>query len=186
MRVPPSVTAFMPAGERTVAAESAGAADLLAGLEAEMAAVGGRLHHAASLSEARDLAGELIDAGTVAAWPDEPLQGIFASAAAAPAEAADVSLIVADVGIAGTGQIGFVHRSGRSRAIGLLPERQIALLAAGDVVAEVAEAFAHLFGRGECPGNVVFVAGPSRTADIEQRSIRGVHAPRELDVVVYL
>ncbi|MDQ6751060.1 MAG: LUD domain-containing protein [Actinomycetota bacterium] len=161
------------------------AAELLAELETEMAAVGGRLHRAASLTDARDLARELVDGGTVAAWPDEALHGIFAPEAAAPADAADVSLIVADVGIAGTGQIGFVHRSGRSRSVGLLPERQIALLAAEDVVAEVAQAFARLFGRGACPGNVVFVAGPSRTADIEQRSIRGVHAPRELDVVVY-
>ena len=43
---------------------------------------------------------------------------------------------------------------------------------------------ARLFADG-VPGNVVLVAGPSRTADIEQRSIRGVHSPRELDVIVY-
>lgn len=168
-----------------MAAEPA-AADLVAELEAEMAAVGGRLHRAASLAEARDLAAELIDGATVSAWADEPLQGVFAPDAAAAAQAAEVSLIVADVGVARTGQIGFVHRPGRPRATGLLPERQVALLAAADVVAEVAEALHRLFGGGSTPPNVVFVAGPSRTADIEQRSIRGVHAPRELDVVVYV
>jgi len=173
----------MPAGSGAVAAEPG--VDLVAELETEMAAVGGRLHRAASLAEARELATGLIDGATVSAWADEALQGIFASPSAAPAQAAEVSLIVADVGVARTGQIGFVHRAGRSRAIGLLPERQVALLAAEDVVAEVAEAFGLLFGRGPTPGNVVFVAGPSRTADIEQRSIRGVHAPRELDVIVY-
>jgi L-lactate utilization protein LutC len=51
-------------------------------------------------------------------------------------------------------------------------------------VQSLAEALEHLFADG-VPGNVVLVAGPSRTADIEQRSIRGVHAPRELDVIVY-
>lgn len=159
--------------------------DLVAELETEMAAVGGRLHRAASLGEAQSLAGELIDEATVSAWRDERLHGVFATNAAAPAESAEVSLIVADVGIASTGQIGFVHRSGRSRAAGLLPERQVALLAVDDVVAEVAEALHRLLGGEAVPGNLVLVAGPSRTADIEQRSIRGVHAPRELDVVVY-
>jgi L-lactate utilization protein LutC len=173
----------MPAGDGAVAAETA--ADLVADLEEEMATVGGRLHRAGSLAEARRLAGALIADGTVAAWADEPLAGVVGPDAATPAEDADVSLIVADVGIARTGQIGFVHRTGRSRATGLLPERQVALLAVDDVVADLAEAFARLFGPGAAPGNVVLVAGPSRTADIEQRSIRGVHAPRELDVVVY-
>jgi L-lactate utilization protein LutB len=174
----------MPAGEGAVAAEPA-APDLVAELEAEMVAVGGRLHRAASLTEARALASELIGHASVAAWADESLHGALAPNAVAPAKAAEVSLIVADVGIAATGQIGFVHRSGRPRAVGLLPERQIALLALDDVVDEVAAALQRLFGHGASPGNVVLVAGPSRTADIEQRSIRGVHAPRELDVIVY-
>ena len=34
-------------------------------------------------------------------------------------------------------------------------------------------------------GSVVLVAGPSRTADIEQRVIRGMHAPREIDVILF-
>ena len=157
----------------------------VAELEAEMATVGARLHRAASPSEAREVAGGLIAGGSVAAWADDVLEGAFFPEAAAPAEVAEVSLIAADLGIAQTGQIAFAHRSGRPRAIGLLPERQIALLAADDVVVDVAEAFARLFAGGAAPGNVVLVAGPSRTADIEQRSIRGVHAPRELDVVVY-
>ena len=158
---------------------------LLVELEAQMKTVGARLHRAASLAEAQELARNLIAQATVAAWADEPLQGAFDGNAAAPAEVAEVSLIAADVGISETGQIGFAHGAGRPRAVGLLPERQVALLAAHEVVADVGQAFARLFASGDPPGNVVLVAGPSRTADIEQRSIRGVHAPRELDVIVY-
>ena len=66
----------------------------------------------------------------------------------------------------------------------MLPERQVALLDAAAVVPSLAEALQRLFAGG-APGNVVLVAGPSRTADIEQRPILGVHAPRELDVIVY-
>ena len=54
---------------------------------------------------------------------------------------------------------------------------------ASDLVASVAEALARW--RDDPPTNVVFAAGPSRTADIEQTMMLGVHAPRSLDVVLY-
>ena len=120
----------------------------------------------------------------MATWDDEPLLGIAASAAVVAPDVAEVSLIAADAGVVDTGQIAFVHRAGRPRAAGLLPERQVALLDAAAVVTSLAQALERLFHDG-VPGNVVLVAGPSRTADIEQRSIRGVHAPRELDVIAY-
>jgi len=157
-------------------------ADVLAAFGDRLALHDGRLHVAASLGDARGSARELIGDATVAAWSDDALAGI--AIAEAPPDAAEVSLIAADAGVADTGQIAFVHRAGRPRAAGLLPERQVALLQADRVVASVAEALTRLFADG-VPGNVVFVAGPSRTADIEQRSIRGVHAPRALDVIVY-
>jgi L-lactate dehydrogenase complex protein LldG len=88
--------------------------------------------------------------------------------------------------VADPGAIGFAHGPGRSRAAGLLPDRQIALLARADLVRSTAEALRRWFsGEGARVGNVVFAAGPSRTADIEQRMMLGVHAPRSLDVVLY-
>ena len=143
----------------------------------------GRLHVAASLAEAQRRACELIGDATVAAWEDDVLAGVAAQPAAA-AQDAEVSLVAADAGVVQTGQIALVHHSGRARATDLLPERQIALLEASAVCPSLSEALARLFADG-VPGNVVLVAGPSRTADIEQRSIRGVHSPRELDVIVY-
>jgi L-lactate dehydrogenase complex protein LldG len=157
-------------------------ADALEAFGEQLAVYDGRLHVADSLDAARERARELIGEATVAGWEDDTLTGI--AAATAPAEDAEVSLIAADAGVVETGQIAFVHRAGRTRGAGVLPERQVALLDASDVVQSLAEALERLFAGG-VPGNVVLVAGPSRTADIEQRSIRGVHAPRELDVIVY-
>ncbi len=157
-------------------------ADAVEAFGAQLAVYDGRLHVADSLEGARERARELIGGATVAAWTDEALSGIAADPA--PPEDAEVSLIAADAGVVETGQIAFVHRAGRPRAAGLLPERQVALLAATGVVQSLADALERLFAGG-VPGNVVLVAGPSRTADIEQRSIKGVHAPRELDVIVY-
>lgn len=145
---------------------------------------GGRLHEAASLAAARELAGELVGGATVARWHDSALEEI--AGAEAPPERAEVSLIAADVAVAQTGAIGFSHRQGRPRAAGLLPERQIALVRADDLVDTMAQALARFYGSaGRPPSSVVFVAGPSRTSDIEQRSIRGVHAPKTLDVIFY-
>jgi L-lactate utilization protein LutC len=159
-----------------------GVADALEAFGAQLAVYDGRLHVADSLEAARGIARELIGDATVASWEDAALAGI--AAADAPPETAEVSLIAADAGVGDTGQIAFVHRTGRARATGLLPERQVALLDGALVVASLAEALERLFSDG-VPGNLVLVAGPSRTADIEQRSIRGVHAPRELDVIVH-
>jgi L-lactate utilization protein LutC len=144
----------------------------------------GRLHEAGSLEDARAKARELIGGATVARWADEPLDGIAEKEA--PAAEAEVSLIHADVAVAGTGAIGCFHGAGRGRAVGLLPPRQIALVRASDLVPEMSDAVARFFTSGSTPPpNVVFISGPSRTSDIEQRSIRGMHAPGELDVILY-
>ncbi len=154
--------------------------------------VDGRVHEVPSLAAARATARELIDGASVARWADAALSEIVADGTEGAVEEAEVSLIVADVGVAETGAIGFVHRAGRPRATGVLPTRQIALLREQDLVATVPEALARVGLRPRAdgdshrpPANVVFAAGPSRTSDIEQKSIRGVHAPRELEVIVY-
>ena len=144
----------------------------------------GRLHEAASLEDARAQARQLIGGASVARWADEPLDGIAEQEASA-AEA-EVSLIHADVAVAGTGAIACAHLPGRPRAVGLLPPRQIALVRASDLVPEMSDAVARFFRTGSPPPpNVIFISGPSRTSDIEQRSIRGMHAPGELDVILY-
>ena len=143
----------------------------------------GHVHVCESLEAARLLARETIGDATVARWDDAVLDGI--AERQAPAAEAEVSLIAADVAVADTGQIGFAHRPGRDRGAGVLPPRQIALLSARDVVPCLADALARWFAEGEVPGNVVFAAGPSRTADIEQRMVLGAHGPRELDVIIH-
>lgn len=138
-------------------------------------AVDARLHVVTDATEAADVARDLAAGGSVAAWPEAPL------ATDAAAVDADVSLIVADVGIAETGQIGFAHDQDRPREVALLPDRQIALLPRANLVLSAHEALLRLRGAS----HVVLVAGPSRTADIEQRMMLGVHAPRSLDVIVF-
>lgn len=163
-------------------------ASLLERFRVQLEELDGTLHEAPSLSVARTTARELIGTATVARWDDEALDGIVEREQEVPAADADFSLILADVAVAATGAVGFAHRAGRPRSVGVLPPKQVVLLDGADLVADVGSAFAHVGLRGgdhALPGNVVFAAGPSRTSDIEQRSIRGVHAPRDLAVVIF-
>ena len=151
---------------------------------ARLEVLDGALWEVDTLADARATARHIAAGATCARWADRVLDEIAEQEAAA--EHAEVSLIVADVAVADTGAIGFAHGAGRPRAAGLLPDRQIALLALDDLVQTMAEALARWFSDGQArAGNVVFAAGPSRTADIEQRMMLGVHAPRSLDVVLY-
>ena len=144
----------------------------------------GALYEVETLAEARETARHIAAGASCSRWADDVLDGI-AEHEALP-EQATVSLIVADVAVADTGAIGFAHGPGRPRASALLPDRQIALLHIDDLVETMAEALGRWFSREQArAGNVVFAAGPSRTADIEQRMMLGVHAPRSLDVVLY-
>jgi L-lactate dehydrogenase complex protein LldG len=147
-------------------------------------ALDGVLHEVPDLTAAKEKAASLIAGASVARWDDPALDGITTNTA--PATAADVSLILADVAVAETGAIGFAHRPGRSRATGLLPDRQIALLDGADLVRSMPEALSRWFSDTQArAANVIFAAGPSRTADIEQKMMLGVHAPRSLDIVLY-
>jgi L-lactate dehydrogenase complex protein LldG len=151
---------------------------------ARLAELDGTLHEVRTLADARAIGRSIVGSATVARWPDRVLNGI--AVRHAPPEEAEVSLIVADVAVAATGAIGFAHGPGRSRAAGLLPDRQVALLARPDLVPTMADALLRWFSPSvPRTANVVFAAGPSRTADIEQRLLLGVHGPRSLDVVLY-
>ena len=135
---------------------------------------------------------ERVQGGSVVAWeealahmsPGNWLANMASQSSGdmpARAASADVSLIVADVGIAETGQIGFAHNERRPREVALLPDRQIVLLETTNLVLSAIEALHKLKGNP----SIVLVAGPSRTADIEQRMMLGAHAPRSLDVIVF-
>ena len=43
----------------------------------------------------------------------------------------------------------------------------------------------NVVGPGLPPSSIVLTPGGSRTADIEQRIIRGMHGPKEFDILLY-
>jgi L-lactate dehydrogenase complex protein LldG len=95
----------------------------------------------------------------------------------------------ADAAVAESGSFALVSGPGRGRLASLLPPVHIALLRDSRVVRSLPDAL-DLLARDFGPSlfqdrsNLVFVSGPSRTADIELSLTLGVHGPRAVHVVI--
>jgi L-lactate dehydrogenase complex protein LldG len=68
--------------------------------------------------------------------------------------------------------------------ISLLPPAHIALIPRDRILSGLDELFTRLPHPGEQSSSMVLITGPSRTADIEQILVRGVHGPGVIHVVV--
>jgi L-lactate dehydrogenase complex protein LldG len=87
-------------------------------------------------------------------------------------------------GIAETGTLMLPSGPARPVLNNLLPDHEIVLLQAEDIVGSYEEAFDRLRLAGDMPRNVMLVTGPSRSADIEQSLELGAHGPRRLHVLI--
>jgi L-lactate dehydrogenase complex protein LldG len=97
-----------------------------------------------------------------------------------------VGLTGALAGVADTGSIVVLSGSHRSRSASLLPETHIALLPVDRLYPTMASFFAAHSPQELTAdsSNLVFITGPSRTADIEMIITRGVHGPKRLCIVL--
>ena len=105
------------------------------------------------------------------------------------AAAAGLGITGADYAVAETGSVVLLPRRGISRLVSLLPPVHLALVRPQDVVESLDDLFLlrrleyHRNG-GEMGSYLNFITGPSRTADIEQTLVEGVHGPKEVHMVL--
>ncbi len=128
----------------------------------------------------------LSQAGVTRHVPDLPTAAALRRQTWQNLEGIRVGITGALAGVADTGSIVVQSGRHRSRAASLLPETHIALLSSDRLYPTMAAFFA-AHSRQELTtdsSNVVFITGPSRTADIEMIIARGVHGPRRLCVVL--
>ncbi|WP_426955321.1 LutC/YkgG family protein [Muricoccus radiodurans] len=122
-------------------------------------------------------------------WDTRPLLTFEARRA----EATDtVSVQHAWAAVAETGTLIFPSDPTRPTTLNLLAETEIAVLRASALVGAYEEAWDRLRAErggkepsgGFMPRNIMFVTGPSRSADIEQTLELGAHGPRRLHVIL--
>ena len=94
-----------------------------------------------------------------------------------------IGLTVPTIGVADSATLVQVTEPGRPRSTSLLPSLHIALLRRENIVADLAEAYALLRQKSHLD-SLVFISGPSKTADIEAHMVYGAHGPRELHLIV--
>jgi L-lactate dehydrogenase complex protein LldG len=99
-------------------------------------------------------------------------------------ESIPVGLTGALGGLADSGAIALSTAPSRGRLASLLPPVHIALLRRRDLYPTLPAFLAANPGVGVEGSNLVFVCGPSRTADIEMTLSHGVHGPRETHVIL--
>ena len=100
---------------------------------------------------------------------------------------ADIGLTGVDYAIAETGSCVLLARKGVSRLVSLLPPIHVAVVEKGQVLPSLDELFTlrrHAFLRDDGGSYMNIISGPSRSADIEQTLVTGVHGPREAHMVL--
>ena len=176
----------------------------------EAQALSAQVYSPAHQAEAMDVFLGIIrarGAQAVLAWDEEhlPLAGSWGALAAAGVQVLDtmlpkdgtardarlaelergaVGVTGALAGLADTGSLALLSGPGRGRLASLLPPVHVALLPVTSLYPSMAAFLAAHPGVVRQGSNLVFISGPSRTADIEQTVTMGVHGPRELHVVL--
>jgi len=98
--------------------------------------------------------------------------------------AADIGITSADYALAETGTMVMLSSPQEARLISLLPPIHLALIPRSRLLANLDELLATIPKPAGQTSSMVLITGPSRTADIEQILIRGVHGPGEVYAVI--
>ena len=98
----------------------------------------------------------------------------------------DAGVTDVQAAIAETGTLVCWSGPGRGRGLSLVPPLHIAIVRASDIVPDLIDYLTRHAAHGpqDLPSSIVFITGPSKTADIEGVLITGVHGPREVHIIL--
>jgi L-lactate utilization protein LutC len=162
-----------------------------------VAALAGKTLRAKSIAEAREYVASVIDGKTAVAsnapfltacgitglpnvhsgiMDREELRGLCATVS--------YGISSADYALADTGSLVMISSREEARLVSLLPPAHIAMVPASKLLTGLDELYQMHPTPADLTSSIVFITGPSRTADIEQILVRGVHGPGEIHVIV--
>jgi L-lactate dehydrogenase complex protein LldG len=96
----------------------------------------------------------------------------------------DIGITSADHALAATGSLVMLASANEARLVSLLPPIHIAIFPRSRILANLDELLSLLPRPADQSSSMVLITGPSRTADIEQILVRGVHGPGEIYAVI--
>lgn len=133
------------------------------------------------------LAEQLTDIGFSLSVPDDLSDGEQRTHAAT----FSVGLTGVDAAFAGTGSMVFIPGVGKSRSASLLPLHHVTLVPTSKIFPNLESWIAALRNDGELESvfrehsQLVFITGPSKSADIELNLTLGVHGPRDVHAIIF-
>jgi L-lactate dehydrogenase complex protein LldG len=98
--------------------------------------------------------------------------------------AADIGITSVDYALAATGSFVMISSHNEARLVSLLPPAHIAIIPRSRILANLDELLSIVPLPADRSSSMVLITGPSRTADIEQILVRGVHGPGEVYAVI--
>lgn len=149
----------------------------------------GRCHVAASMEDARGFVEALTAGKRVVTTRSDLLRACGLEQAMPPEQhrdacaGADIGITSAEYALSDTGTL-VVFASEEARLASLLPPVHIAVIRRERMLTGLDELLATVPLPAGQSSSMVLITGPSRTADIEQILVRGVHGPGELYVVI--
>jgi L-lactate utilization protein LutC len=157
----------------------------------------GRTARVASMAAARDFVAEAI-AGKTAVASNSPylaecgiadLPGVRSGIRDAAelkevCARVDVGISSADYALSDTGTLVMIASPAEARLVSLLPPAHLAVVPRERILTGLDELFTILPDPASQTSSMVLITGPSRTADIEQILVRGVHGPGQITVVI--
>lgn len=167
---------------------------LRARLKQELEALGVETWNAGSDGEVRDIVKRLITGKTVLSWERDQLpcgagdclkaeKVFFGRDEREDQGRADIGLTGCEAALAETGSLAMVGGPGRPRTPSLLPYVHVVIIRGRDMVLGMGEFFDRYKAQKVLP-YLVFITGPSRTADIELSLTLGVHGPGKVIAVL--
>jgi len=164
---------------------------------AQFEALNGKVHRATSPADAADYVSRVVN-GRQAVASNAPLLrecGVTALPSVrsgltnreelrALCSTAAVGITSADYCLADTGTFVMLASPANARLISLLPPAHIAVVSRESMLSGLDELLFTIPLPAEQTSSMVLITGPSRTADIEQILVRGVHGPGEIHVVI--
>jgi L-lactate dehydrogenase complex protein LldG len=163
-------------------ARSTAGASRIDGFSAASTAAGATVTLCAPADVPRVVAGAVGDAQTVLSYVAGVESTVASDTAVHALDTLDVLVCDTSLGVAENGAVWIASSDPVLRAALFLAARVVIVVAEKDLVDDLHQAYERIDVRAQPFG--AFVAGPSKTADIEQALVIGAHGPKELTMVL--